>query len=71
MNPISEDCDKNPFSGECSNFFIIGYLIKDYRQEYKNMSSQENIMDAEETENWIEQQSAAAVEWNDREKGRN
>jgi co-chaperonin GroES (HSP10) len=25
---FSRDCDKNLFSGECSNVFIIGYLIE-------------------------------------------
>ena len=34
------------------------------------MSSQENTMDAEETENWVEQCSAAAAEWNARRMGR-
>ena len=37
------------------------------------MPSQENTMDAEENENWIEQHSAATVEWSarkmDRKKG--
>ena len=26
-NLFSKDCNKNPFSGDCSNFFIIAYPI--------------------------------------------
>ena len=34
------------------------------------MSSLENIMDAEETMSWVEQQSAATAEWGARRRGR-
>ena len=34
------------------------------------MSSLENIIDAEETMSWVEQQSAATAEWGARRRGR-
>ena len=34
------------------------------------MSSLANIMDAEETENWVEQRSTAVAEWSTRKTGR-
>ena len=42
-------------------------MSKEYSKsvEYQ-MSSLKDIMDAEETENWIEQRSAAVAEWSTR-----
>ena len=60
-NLLSKDCDKNPISienqgpGDCR-------LNKDYWEEQNNMSSKENMVDAEKIANWVEQQSAAAAE---------
>ena len=34
------------------------------------MSSLENVMDAEETMSWVEQQSASTAEWGARRRGR-
>ena len=42
----------------------------DFKEVYKNMSSQENTMDTEENENWVEQHLAATTEWGTGRMGR-
>ena len=66
MNPVS-----NEYSQSMESKKFTTYRPKeDYHVEYQRMSSLADIMDAEETENWIDKHSTAVAEWSTRKAGK-
>ena len=72
-NLLSEDRDKNLFGEDYYDILFSKDYIQnlqhispprtvDFQEVYKNMSSQENTMDTEKNENWVEQHPAATTE---------